>query len=181
MYFEKTGIVNTEKTIELAVKTAQERGIKHIVFATSSGYTADRIPDGTDINFVAVTLAYGYSTPGENRVSREKFDEMHARGIITYSGTHALSGVERAIDTKFKGMCEVELMANTLKLFCEGMKVAVEIATMAADGGCIPTGEPVIAVAGTGSGADTAIILRAANSNRFFDTRIDEIICKPIK
>ncbi len=181
MYFEKPGFENTEKTIELAVKTAKERGIKNIVFASSSGRTAEMIPNEPDINFVAVTLAYGYSAPNESRISQEKLDELHARGIKTYTGTHALSGVERAIDTKFKGLCEVELMAHTLRLFGEGMKVAVEVATMAADGGCVPTGEPIIAVGGTGGGADTAVIMRAANSNRFFDTKIDEIICKPIK
>ena len=72
MYFEKPGFENTEKTIELAVKTAKERGIKNIVFASSSGRTAEMIPNEPDINFVAVTLAYGYSAPNESRISQEK-------------------------------------------------------------------------------------------------------------
>ena len=114
MYFEKPGFENTEKTIELAVKTANERGIKNIVFASSSGRTAEMIPNEPDINFVAVTLAYGYSAPNESRISQEKLDELHARGIKTYTGTHALSGVERAIDTKFKGLCEVCLLYTSI-------------------------------------------------------------------
>ena len=71
-------------------------------------------------------------------------------------------------------------MAHTLRMFGQGVKVCVEIAVMAADAGMIPTTEPVIAVGGSGRGADTAVILQAANANRILSTKIDEIICKPI-
>jgi hypothetical protein len=37
---------------------------------------------------------------------------------------------------------------------------------MACDGGCIRIGEKVIAVAGTGSGADTALVATAAPTSR---------------
>ena len=36
-----------------------------------------------------------------------------------------------------------------------------------------------VAIAGTGSGADAAIVVRPAHSRQFFDTRVKEIICKP--
>jgi hypothetical protein len=49
---------------------------------------------------------------------------------------------------------------------------------MACDAGLIPP-EEVIAVAGTGRGADTAAIVKAESSNRFFDIKIREIIIKP--
>lgn len=61
------------------------------------------------------------------------------------------------------------------------MKVAVEIAIMVMDGGLIPYGKEIIAIGGTSSGADTAIILRPAYGRNFFDTQILEIICKPRK
>jgi len=57
--------------------------------------------------------------------------------------------------------------------------VAVEIAVMAADAGLIPTGREVIAIGGSGSGADTAIVLQAAHMNNYFDLEIREIIAKP--
>jgi len=37
----------------------------------------------------------------------------------------------------------------------------------------------VLAIGGTGRGADTAIIVRAVNTHNFSDLRIKEIICKP--
>ncbi|MDH7570440.1 MAG: hypothetical protein QHJ73_12740, partial [Armatimonadota bacterium] len=74
----------------------------------------------------------------------------------------------------------VEVIAHTLRRFGgDGLKVAVEVAIMAADGGLVPTAEEVIAVGGTGRGADTAVVLRAAHQNTFFDLEVREILCKP--
>ena len=60
----------------------------------------------------------------------------------------------------------------------QGIKVCVEIVVMASDAGLIPP-EDVIAVAGTGKGADTAVILKADSSNHFFQIKIREILAKP--
>jgi hypothetical protein len=61
----------------------------------------------------------------------------------------------------------------------EGMKVVYEIAVMAADAGLARTDEEIIAIAGTGRGADTAVVLKPANARDFFDIRVKEILCKP--
>jgi hypothetical protein len=50
---------------------------------------------------------------------------------------------------------------------------------MAADAGLVRTDEAVIAVAGTGRGADTAAVLKPTNAQSFFDLRFLEIICMP--
>jgi len=50
---------------------------------------------------------------------------------------------------------------------------------MASDAGLIPVDRDVIAIAGTSSGADTALVIRPANSSNFFDLKIKEIIAKP--
>jgi hypothetical protein len=59
------------------------------------------------------------------------------------------------------------------------MKVCAEIALMAADAGLVTVGEPCIAIAGTGQGADTAVVLTPANAQQFFDLRIMEVLAKP--
>jgi hypothetical protein len=71
------------------------------------------------------------------------------------------------------------IIANALRRFGEGSKVCCEIIMMAADAGMIPEGEEVIAVAGTGYGADTVMILKSAASKRFLDLRVLEILAKP--
>ncbi len=50
---------------------------------------------------------------------------------------------------------------------------------MAADAGLVRTDEDIIAIAGTRSGADTAIVVRPVNSQDFFDLKVKEILCKP--
>jgi len=50
---------------------------------------------------------------------------------------------------------------------------------MAADAGLVRVGEPCIAIAGTGRGADTALVLKPANAQAFFDLRVMEVIAKP--
>jgi hypothetical protein len=61
----------------------------------------------------------------------------------------------------------------------EGTKVCVEITLMAADAGSIPVDKDIVAIAGTGSGADTALKIQPANAARFFDLKIKEVIAKP--
>lgn len=74
-----------------------------------------------------------------------------------------------------------DLVANVLRLFSAGMKVCFEITLMAADAGAIPIGENVIAVAGQGNGANTAIVIKSANTSSFFNLDVQEIIAKPIR
>jgi len=72
-----------------------------------------------------------------------------------------------------------EIIANVLRIFGQGMKVAVEIALMAADAGLISTDQDVISVGGTMRGADTAIVLKPNNVCRFFDLEVKGVLCKP--
>jgi hypothetical protein len=103
-----------------------------------------------------------------------------ALGARLLTCQHAFGGVNRAVRRKLNTYELDEIIAYTLRLFGEGMKVACEITLMAADAGLIRTDEPVLAIAGTGRGADTAVVLRAANAQDFFDLRINEILCKPL-
>ena len=63
--------------------------------------------------------------------------DLIARGIHVISATHALSGVERAVAKKHQGVYPALLIADTLRLFGQGTKVAVEVSIMAADSGAL--------------------------------------------
>ncbi|MGE5543686.1 MAG: hypothetical protein ACM3UW_01810, partial [Bacillota bacterium] len=69
--------------------------------------------------------------------------------------------------------------AQTLRMFGQGVKVAIEIATMAKDAGMIPHDTEVVSIAGTATGADSAIVVLPAHSNYFWETQVREIICMP--
>ena len=80
---------------------------------------------------------------------------------------------------KFKMFLLGDVIANTLRIFGQGMKVVIECALMAADAGLAPVETDVISIAGTGRGADLAVVLSSVNSTDFFDMKVKEIFCKP--
>jgi len=182
LLFEKRGRRNTRATLEAARQRAEEVGIKHLIVATSSGDTALRAAEvfaGTGVGIVGVTLHAGlwkkYTAPDRAKVKRAE-----SRGVRFLTATHTLMGnVDSAVQEKFGGVAPAELIAYTYYTFSQGMKVAVEVAVMAADAGLISDKEDVIAVAGTGVGADTAVVLRPAYSTDFFDLKVREVIAMP--
>lgn len=178
MYFEKSGKDNTKQTVELAIKVAKEKGINYIVVASNEGQTATLLTD-CGLNIVVVTHVNGFKEAGTQEMSEQTRIELESYGFSVYTSTHALSGAERSLSNKFGGISPIEVMAYSLRMFGQGVKVGVEISTMALDGGMIPYDNDIISISGTGRGADTAMILRPAHSSNILETKIKEIICKP--
>jgi hypothetical protein len=178
MYWDKIGVECTNDTVNLAIQTAKLRNIKYVVVASNTGSTAELFAN-QELEVVCVTHANGVKNPGENEMAAEDRSKLEAQNIKVLTTTHVLSGAERALSSKFGGIYPAEIMAGTLRMFGQGVKVAVEIATMALDAGLIPYGENIIAVGGTGRGADSALILKPAHAKDLLNTRIVEIICKP--
>ncbi len=180
VYFDKPGKENTEETLRLAVERARELGIKHLVVASSYGDTALKaieIAEGLEV--VVVTYHTGFLKEGENTMPPEVEEKLREKGAKIVRQSHILSGLERSISRKLGGVSRTEAIAEALRsLFGHGMKVCVEITVMAADSGAIPI-EEVVAVGGRSRGADTAVVIRPAHMNNFFDAEIKEIICMP--
>jgi hypothetical protein len=176
VYFEEPGTGNTETTLRLAAERAKARGIKKIILASTRGDTARlaaELWDKTGIKMVVVPHQYGFRDA--QSFPAELADQLNKKGHTVHFGT-MLFHTER-----FYGADTSRTMANLLRTFCQGMKVCVEITLMATDGGKAATGEQVIAVAGTGRGADTAVVAIAAPSTRMTELHITEIICKPLQ
>jgi len=179
MYFEKPGKSNTEKTLELAFARGNELGIDEVVLATSKGDTAYKALDiFSSFKITAVTYHCGFKEPFKSVMPHGVRTDLEQKGVNVISATHALSGVERSLYNKFSGAYPVLIIADTLRLFGQGTKVAVEVAIMAADAGAL-TGQDIVSIGGTARGADAALILKPANQSNLFDMRIREIICKP--
>jgi hypothetical protein len=180
VYFEKPGRGNTERTLQIAKARAEELGIRTILVATTKGATGVRAAEEfRGFNVVVVTHSTGFSGPNDQELTEENRQAIEAAGARILTCQHAFGGVGRAVRRKLGTYELEEIIAYTLRIFGEGMKVACEIALMAADAGLVRTDEPAIAIAGTGRGADTAIVLRPANAQDFFDMRVMEILCKP--
>ncbi len=182
VYFEKTGKDNTGACLEIVKATAAEEKPRHIVVASTTGNTGLLFSDafrGSGMELVVVTHSAGFKGPNTFEVPAEAVEKMKADGAKIFTGTILTHSIETALNAKFSGVYPAMIIAQSLRRFGEGAKVCCEIVMMAVDAGLIPEGREVIAVAGTGHGADTVMILRSAASKRFLDLRVLEILAKP--
>jgi hypothetical protein len=180
IYFKEPGRRNTDALMEIAKEYADREKIRNIVVASNTGETGAKAAKAFKrTNIVIVTHHHGFQGTGKSELKEEFKEEILANGGRIFTGTHALSSAERAVRKTFGTLEPLELIANALRLMGEGTKVCVEITLMAADAGLIPTDQDIMAIGGTGGGADTALRIKPANAARFFDLRIREVIAKP--
>jgi hypothetical protein len=178
LYFETPGKSHTDETLSAARARAEELGIQQIVVASTHGYTAKRahhIFAGSNIEIIAVPICASFVEEGWI-MTPDEHEELRELGIKVLTATHALGD---DVSSVFTPVAPNAIVRETLYTFCQGMKVAVEISLMAADAGLLDMLKEVIAIAGTGNGADTAIVLRPAYSRRFQQLQIHEILAKP--
>jgi hypothetical protein len=181
-YFEKPGSGNTARCLELVAELVAE-GHTHVVVASTSGETAllaAQKLQGTGSRVVAVTHNVGYGGPNQDECGPDVREKLAALGVRMYTGTILTRGIEAALMKKHQGIYPAYVVAQSLRMLAQGIKVAAEIVAEACDGGLLPEGTDVVAVAGTGRGADTVAIVEAHTSDRFFDIRFKQIVAKPL-
>jgi hypothetical protein len=184
-YFEKPGPANTGDTAHIAVERAKELGLTTIVVASSSGKTAQIFFDamkGSGLSLVVVTHVMGFAQPGEWEFSESIAQELRSQGVKIVTGTHAFSGLERALSRspKVGGASRTEAIAEAFRrVIAVGLKVAVECVLIAADQGVIGIDKELVAVGGTASGADTVCVIRPAYTASFLDLQVREIVAMP--
>ena len=178
LYFETSGKGNTTATLGLVRERCEALGIQQVVVASTHGYTAKRAAEALadlGIEIIAVSICAGFDDLGWTMSARERA-ELEALGITVLTSVHALGD---DVSDAFGGVPPNRVVRETLYCFCQGMKVAVEVAVMAADAGLLDMSGEVIAVAGTGEGADTAIVVKPAYARQFKSFEIREILAKP--
>ena len=182
LVFEKSGKHNTDATLQIARERALALGITQVVVASSHGKTARKAhevfaPEGMRV--VAVSICHSWEGEGWVMSAAERA-ELTELGVAVHTGVHALGdGVGSAFSEKYGGRVLEEIVRDTLYRFCQGMKVTVECVLMAADAGLLDMSQEVIAIAGTGDGADTAIVCKPAYPRTFHELEIREVLAKP--
>lgn len=176
VYFEKIQPENTETTFELVKDKLKSSGINRLVLASTTGVTAKKAVDffkDMDVKLVVVPHQFGFLRE-TNRFPHELVKTLREAGHDVHFGTMLFHTEE------LYGSNRPTIMANLLRCFSQGTKVCFEIALMATDAGLLASGEKVIAIAGTGRGSDTALVMQAAASRSLKKLRVHEIICKPL-
>ena len=180
LYFDAPGPHNTDKTLAAAVEYAEAHKISGILVASTSGATglkAARLFAGK--NLIVVSHSTGFLKPDFQQMSPDVRKEIEGLGARVLTCQHALGGVGRAVRKKLGTYELEEIIAFSLRIFGHGTKVAVECALMAADAGLVSTGEDCLSIGGTATGADTAVLLRPAHAQNFFDCCVSKFLAKP--
>lgn len=161
MFLEAAQNSNLNTILSAAKKRAEQLGIKSVVVASTSGDTGVKAVNMfTGYNVVVVTHSTGFSGQDVQELIPENRERILKAGGKILTTTHAFEGLGRAVRRKFNTYQTDEIVANTLRVFGQGTKVAIEIAMMAANSGLISIKEDVISIGGSGSRADTALVLQ---------------------
>lgn len=196
-YWEKPGKEHTEATLRIALDAAKDRGLNTVIISSTTGYTALealKVFKDSTINLVVVTHATGYRDKGIQMLPEEIRTKLKEAGCEVVTCTDVLTGAVSAgigrqrpektepLESRLPWIVPPPnvIVANTLRMFSQGVKVCAEIAMMAVDCNAVPSGSVVVAVAGSHAGADTVMVLEAAESSRIRDIKLREIICKPL-
>jgi hypothetical protein len=197
VYYEKPGKENTVETLKIARDAAKERGIDTVLVSSTTGWTALealKVFEDSELNLIIVTHQTGYREPGVQLMPPETRRKLEEAGTVVHTGTDVLTGsVDVGMSRQRPPRSEPQqgrlpyivppvstIVAHTLRLFSQGVKVCVEIAMMAADSGLVPVDRPVVSVAGSHAGSDTALVITPSTSNRIRDMKIHEILAKPL-
>lgn len=176
VYFEEAGPGNTARVFELVDQTLAETGIRKVVLASTTGATAQYAMEhykGQNVRLIIIPHQYGFGASGQ-RFPQELVARARAEGHEVYFGTMLFH------TDKLFGPGVPQWVAEFLRMFCQGVKVCVEILLMAGNAGLVGAGEQVVVVAGSGRGADTALIMTGGTSMNPKQVHISRILCKPL-
>lgn len=169
VYFAEPGPENTDEVLKAVARRVGEGDIKTVVVASTSGRTGVKFVDAFKGKAEVTTI------------SHMKMNPELKEGTIKMGGVAA---DETHLPLHERGMDDVR---KTLYTLGQGFKVAVEVILIATDKGLIEPYRDVIGVAGSGEGADTAIIARSTTTKEIFSKDpakrlgVREIIAMPLK
>jgi hypothetical protein len=175
VYFEEVKPENTDVVLRLVQERLAGSEIRKIVLASTTGATALKAMDFfKEGGIKLIVIPHQFDFHRESSAFPEDLVKtLRSRGHEVHFGTMLFH------TDGFYGSNSATVMANLLRCFCQGVKVCFEIVLMATDAGLVDSGETVIAMAGTGRGSDTALVMQAASTQNMRRLKVNEIICKP--
>jgi len=189
VYFDSPGKDNTQDVIEAVKKRLEDVDVEYVIVASTTGETAIQLSDalGDSVKIVSVSESALVSEWGAKYpcMDTEKKGELERRGVIVAERAPYFFHSSPLDGGKWSAPAPEVIVRETLYSFGQGMKVAVEVAMIAVACGYIEPFQDVIAIGGSGRGADTAALLRATFPNLIFSNDakkrlvIKEIIAMP--
>ena len=209
--FERPGPSNTDETIEIVKKVSSK--YRYLVIASITGDSAIRAAERiSNTNIVCVTCPQGMGWEVDRMVSgpfadipelqkiRDDWKDcglsrvpMHitetnrqrlaSLKVPIIQGTIPFFGPSFSMRLHLQQVTSLDILAKTLELISTGTLVCLECVLMAVDAGVVPEQVPVLAIAGTERGLDTAWVINSCASANLFHPlkggRFVELLAKP--
>lgn len=179
-FFESAGEENTDEVIRAVVDRAEEGRVEAVVVASTSGKTSVKVAEQLRKKGLRTRVIYVSGPPSLKQfpeyefplIKEETMKRLDARRVKVISDVE-----EPFMPITFRNWWEKKTVKVSrpeadlfwMSLICvggHGFRTAVEVVFMAEEAAAISEGEMVISVAGTGTGADTAIVMK---TSRFTD------------
>ena len=198
-FFEDVGEENTNEVIEAVAKRAREGDIEAVIVASIWGRTAVKLAEnlkesGLKLRAVCVSGPPSwqqypeYKFPLIKEKERKKLDALEVQVVDWIEEPFKPLTFRNWWEKKTIEMRRPESDLFWMTLICvggHGLRTAVEVVFMAVEAGVIRVSQRVVGVAGTGEGADSAVVMKAS---RFEDAvgpdpgkrlKIEEILAMP--
>ncbi|MBS7649416.1 hypothetical protein KEJ17_07245 [Candidatus Bathyarchaeota archaeon] len=175
-YFDEPGAQNTEDVLEAVMKYLKVNEIEYLIIASTSGKTALKFAEALKNKKIKVICVseppsrkiFGDQWPCINPETKNKLEALGADVIDRIPYKFHDSVLELA---KWYVPIAEHIVGDTLAVVGgQGLKVAVEAMFMAVQAGCVEPDKEVIAVAGYGGGADTAIVVKTCFPETLFSS-----------
>ena len=163
-YFEEPGEENTSDVFNCARERSSELGITHILIPSKRGVSAEKALDF--FSNTNLTLFFVGTDPASFSPETKKRIDDAGFKLAFY----------KEVDYQY-----LDEVKNAFRRFGQGTKVAVELTLIATQVEIVEPGTEVVALGGSSKGLDTALVIKAATSDEFYDLEIREILCKPRK
>lgn len=157
-YFVAPGRENLDETLALVKKNAEELGIEDVVIASTTGFTARKALEALKNTGVKLTFV----GTGRERFPNNLIEELTEKDCNICFSHEVSYDYPDPVKTAYR-------------LFCQGVKVAIEIAMIAAQENYVSTEKDVISMGKW----DTALIIKPSTSSQFENLKVRELICKP--
>ena len=170
-YFDKGGPKHTRAALQASRERAAELAPRAIVVTSSTGQTAleaARVFSGSENRIIAVPF------------QKHLWDDYTALDPRLQADCRKLA-VEFLPDEPALPLLDSERpdIVNAWRMVSQGFKVALQVASMCVDTGLLEPGDPVIAIGGSGKGADTAVAVQIYGRADVFKSNVIEIIAMP--
>lgn len=172
--------MSLDDLLKISKNAFKKRNLEDVVVASTRGDTGLAVAKffkDLKVNLVVVGHTVGFKEANQNEFNVDAKREIEEMGGSVLLSTMPFHNINDAIRAK-AGISIETLIADTLRMMGQGTKVCVEIVAMSCDNGLVESGKNVLAIAGTGRGADTVLVVKSANSRRFFDMKIIEVVAK---